>query len=560
MTKKITLLLLFINFYSWAQIPNWTWALNTRMYFNNDSNCVAVDNNGDIYVISDFTESNITLGTNTLTNLSDPSFSDTYIVKYNNQGNVIWAKCFGGAKNDSPLSITFDSANNFYLVGFYRESVNFGAATLVDNDGGNYLAKFNQNGDCLWVKNCGAISEIAEVSSVKVDSSGYIYIGGTFLSSTLTLDSVVVNYADYDVTTNNSQRAFVAKLDASGNCIWARAGQSNTPNPSGTSMRSLDVDTTGSVYITGYFYNNVVNFGSLTLTKTVTTQFNANMYIVKYDSNGNAIWGYNTGSQYENMTGGLSVKTDQSNNVYVSGFFTNTVNFGSTTLSSTGGSQMFTAKFDSAGNILWAKRPNCPAGYNAIQSSDIDENGNLIVAGMFNNSYLDFGNGVTMLITGTGSLFTVKYSPTGTALWGRKAGALNANNWLSVDCHTGNEIYVAGSFESASMSFGSSSITKSTNNYDLFLARLYAVPLGTDDFNESSFISYPNPVKDLLYLEALKEPYSYSLHTINGALVEKGNLETPTAQLSVDGLQSGVYFLTLTSASGKISTRKIIKE
>jgi len=561
MTKKITLLLLLINFYSWAQVPNWTWALNTKMYFNNTSNSVAVDNNGDIYVISDFNEPSITVGNTTLTNLSAPSNADTYIVKYNNQGTVLWAKSFGGTNNDSALSITTDSANNFYVVGLYRESVNFGPTTLVDNDnGGTYIAKFNSDGNCLWAKNCSNPSDSSNVSTVKIDSSGNIYIGGAFQSSTLTLDSVVLNYTDYDVLTNNSQRAFIAKLDASGNCIWAKAAQSSTPNVFGISMRNLDVDTNGNVYITGNFSNNIVNFGSIVLTKTINYEFNSNMYIVKYDSNGNEVWGYNTGSQFQNNTCGQTVKTDQNNNVYVSGYFTNTINFGNISLMAVGGSQMFTAKFDSAGNVLWAKHPNCPAGYNSIQSSDIDENGNLIVAGMYNNSYIDFGNGTYITLTGTGSLFVTKYSPTGTALWSRKAGALNANNWLSVDCHTGNEIYVSGSFESASMTFGTSTITKSANNYDLFLARLYAEPLSTEDFGQNTIISYPNPVKDVLHLEELKESFSYSIYTVNGVLVQKGSLAATSVELNIGNLQSGVYFLTLTSQGGKSSTKKIIKE
>lgn len=556
MIKKITLLLILSSMVSWAQVPNWVWAKSTQLYFNGEKHYSAVDSDGNIYLTTDYTAASLTIGSTTLTN-TEAGYGDFAIIKYNNLGDVLWVKNFGGTRHDSVTSITTDANGNFYVAGSYQTSMTIGTATLNDPDNGSFIGKFDTNGNLVWIKDASNVNDYVTLSSILTDAAGNIYIGGTYFSPTLTLDSVVINYEDYSAT-NNTRRSFIAKLNASGNCIWARSSQSNTPNVFGVSMFDLDVDTQGNVYTVGNFANNVVHFGSITLTKTITSDFNSNMYIVKYDANGNALWGFSTGSQYQNNTASQTVKTDLNDNVYVSGYFTNTINVGNTTLMAAGGSQMFTIKFNSAGVVQWAKHPTSNT-YDAIQSSDIDENGNLIVAGMAFSSSINFGNGVVLNSDGQGALFVAKYNPAGTAVWGRVVGNLNANNWLSIDCKTGNEIYVAGSFDKPTITFGTTTLNKQ-GNYDIYLAKLYAAPLGIEEYNLNNILVYPNPVNDIAFIDNIAEPYTYSLYASNGALVQKGKIQTADAVIDMKSLSSGTYYLSFFSSGGKYATKKIIKE
>src|SRR5688500_1392048 len=51
---------------------------------------------------------------------------------------------------------------------------------------------------------------------------------------------------------------------------------------------------------------------------------------------------------------GMDVVVDAAGNSYVSGYFSGTVQFGNTILSSSGNQDAFVTKVDSAGNFVWA--------------------------------------------------------------------------------------------------------------------------------------------------------------------------------------------------------------
>jgi hypothetical protein len=83
---------------------------------------------------------------------------DIFIVKYNNFGNVMWAKAEGGSSIDYITDISCGPANNYYLTGYFSGYTTFRDTTIY-SDGGTdiFLAKYNSFGNLEWARQTGSI-------------------------------------------------------------------------------------------------------------------------------------------------------------------------------------------------------------------------------------------------------------------------------------------------------------------------------------------------------------------------------------------------------------------
>lgn len=92
-------------------------------------------------------------------------------------------------------------------------------------------------------------------------------------------------------------------------------------------------------------------------------------------------------------------------------------------------------------------------------------------------------------------------------------------------------------------------------------ANFTCIPLGVNEFTSSSEIMvYPNPSTSLVNIESKSPMNSIDVYDLLGRLVKgKNNLHSNKAQLSLDGLQKGVYFIQVLSGN-RMQTIKLIKE
>src|SRR5690606_37819831 len=107
----------------------------------------------------------------------------------------------------------------------------------------------------------------------------------------------------------------------------------------------------GNAYITGYFYDSSIWFGPYHLTKNTTTV--SDLFIVKYDTNGNELWAKTEGGTGDDVW--RSIATDANGNVFLTGYFKSpSITIGTTTLSNVGTAtsslNIFVVKYDSSGN------------------------------------------------------------------------------------------------------------------------------------------------------------------------------------------------------------------
>ena len=245
---------------------------------------------------------------------------------------------------------------------------------------------------------------------------------------------------------------------------WARCAASTGNSPSSEGMQ-VATDSSENLYVAG-FYGYNISFGPYVLSGAPNGSF-----LAVYDSNGNIKWA--KGDSSINASGGANTYgmcTDAYGNCYVSGGFLDTVYFDSIRLAGSRFGNAFLAKYDSSGNVLWAK-----------SSSDTLEDYSWGVAvDVFGNSYIT-GKYQTSVSFGpytlSGSLysniFIVKYDPSGNVLWAKSSQGIGYNNLgTAVTTDLNGNIYLTGFFDSTSISFGTQTIINPNPHwYNAFLVK-----------------------------------------------------------------------------------------
>ena len=301
MKKRILLLLgiSFISIISFAQILNWQWAKGVGGTDWDGIFATTIDTQGNIYVVGIFNSPTITFGSTTLTNNGE---EDIFIAKYNSNGNVLWAKSAGGIYEDRALSVIVDASGNIVVTGsFNSPTITFGTTTLTNN--GNYnifIAKYNNNGDVLWAKSAGSNDEDFVSSIVAVDATGNIIIAGSFSSPTITFGSTTL-------INNGGSDTFLTKYNTNGNVIWAKSAGGISTDFS----KSMAVDATGNIIVSGSFKSPTITFGSTTL----TSEGDWVSFLTKYNTSGDVLWA-KSDSIYDGMNS-ISVSVDKLKNIYL---------------------------------------------------------------------------------------------------------------------------------------------------------------------------------------------------------------------------------------------------
>jgi len=537
-----------------AQVPNWLWAESAGGKNDDYGKAVCTDASGNVYVTGYFSSDSITFGSIILTN--PDSTSHLFVVKYDDAGNVLWAKRAGGTNQNGGDGICIDATGNVYVTGYFYTSITLGNTTLTTQNivaVGIFIVKYDSSGNVLWAKGAGG-KDGDWSNSISTDANANLYITGRFNSDSLTIGSTTLVNKSIQIYDD----MFVAKYDSSGNAIWAKSA--------GGTMSDLaygiSADANGNAFVTGVFQSDTLIFGNDTLMNAGSGYFD--FFITKYDSTGNVLWAKRAGEA--NSDEGLSVAADDSGNAFVTGYFvSSTITFGSITLTNGGGScslgcpDFFIAKYDSSGNVIWAKKAG---GSNIGDGVSIvtDAMGNAYVTGFFGSPFIVFGNDT---LTRPG-IFVAKYDASGNAIWAQSAGGRHDYEWSSGICiGSGSSVYITGAFQIDSLSFGSTTLINSTGftGYDDFFLAKLSGSVGIKEISLSSrFIIFPNPAFSQVFLQTDLPLHhaSLTMENVFGQTMRQITLNGTenSIMLQWDNLPSGIYFIRLIDESGVVITTK----
>ncbi|WP_417370732.1 SBBP repeat-containing protein [Gelidibacter japonicus] len=496
-------------------------------------------------------------------NFTSNGYTDAFIQKLDADGNLLWVKKFGGISEEFAHSITTDTFGNVYMTGVFAYTVDFNpggaAATLTANgDYDTYIIKYDSNGNFQWVKQLGGIENDFGYA-IRIDLNGDVYICG-FFRETVDFDP---GESVYNLTSNGDSEAYLLKLNTEGEFIWVKQyGGVLSEYP-----LALALDTGGHIYLTGDF-KGTVDFNPGSGDATLTSAGNEDIFILKVDGNGDFIWVKQMGSA--GVDKGTSISVDAQSNVYTTGHFIQTVDFdpgdGVFNMASSGGSNIFVQKLDTNGNFLWA---NYMGGLGNDEGVSItnDADGNIIVTGnFFNRADFDSGAGDLSLTSEGGyDMFIQKFDPDGNHIWLRQMGGSGIDRTASTVIDATGKIYTVGYFQgSADFNIGQSNgELTSYGSYDGFIQKLSMETMGLEESTLSSGLTlYPNPTKgDFSVAFKIEQPeVSVRLFSITGqVLMEDQFYNTKKIPLEIHQ-PNGLYFLEIIDQQAKKTVMKIVKD
>lgn len=339
----------------------WVFLYRVENEKNNTANGISIDKDGYIYIAG--------ASYNSVSNF------DLITIKLDANGNELWHR-----KYDDNLSFDFfnfietDNLNDVIISG--------------ESNGDIILLKYKSNGDLQWVKKYnGTYNGLENLSSMKLDLNGNVYLSGTSEMAADNYDALLLKYNNdgslvwsktyhsssnydeyfYSVTVDSACNAYVTgeimlsffmsdcvtiKYDSTGFQHWYKIF--NGPENDIDLATDIAIDQYGNVFVAGQ------SLGENT--------FN-NYLLIKYDSNGEQQW-------YKIFDGGendivSAMVTDNIGNVYLTGS-----SWG------IGVIDYLTVKYSSMGILHWQMSYNGPGNHqDAPTSIVLDEYSNVIVTG-----------------------------------------------------------------------------------------------------------------------------------------------------------------------------------
>lgn len=364
-----------------------------------------------------------------------------------------------------------DAAGNTYVTGLLYGSTDLDPA--VDRADGSdiltprgstdaFVAKYAPDNTLVWARLMGSALDTQSLNTyeggeaVTVDESGNVYVSGGFLGQ--------ADLGPFRLTSAGDKDVFVAKLDASGNFLWAKGWGGTTRDIS----TGIAVDGSG----------NVLSVGTTATVSSGGGSFTVNGFEVrKYSPTGTAAWAKRINGTNAEGTG---VATDATGNVYLCGSFRGKVDFdpGSGKKNVTGAARAgngFALKLTTSGAFGWvapfvaktAESPNSSAHCGDIA---VDVSGDVVVSGGYTGQ-VDINPSPTVddRLPSSGGGFVARLSSAGSLAWATPLGGASINS-LALDAS--GSVYLTGNFSQVfTPGFGLPTST-SNGGSDVFVAQL----------------------------------------------------------------------------------------
>ncbi|MDO1451232.1 gliding motility-associated C-terminal domain-containing protein [Rhodocytophaga aerolata] len=269
------------------------------------------------------------------------------------------------------------------------------------------------------------------------------------------------------------------------------------------------VDKDENIYVAGYSYGN--NTFEINNSKVAVKYTEDGFFFIKYDSTGKVIWLRDIADHIDDFNGGsgaqlLSSTIDNSGNLWITGYYRYGIVFKGiarrdTFYTEAAIEEFFIAKYDSQGELLWAKSAG-GRGYQRGVQLAVDEHGNCYVAGHY-QSQMKFSDSFTLPPPThlNACMFLAKYNSDGTLLWAKRVEGIEYYHFLELAIDTQGNPYVSSTY-SGRMIYGGMDGEKETTlsinmSYNTFLAKFnksgnveWVKTIGSGkDYTESSGIN-----------------------------------------------------------------------
>lgn len=313
---------------------NFLWAKNFGGEGYDLATAVITDASGNIYVGGSFSSLSITIGDTTLLNQGE---SDGFVVKMHPDLSIAWVLSVATAYKDEIVGLAVDGNGNLYIGG---HSIN----NLSSNAEVAFIIQANTNSTIQWIRKAVVNSGSITATSIALNSNGRCFLaggfsgnlkpdGGTAFNSSSYSSGFILSYnanGDYQqgmavsnlgkvnaLKTFGSEvlicgeqvnygfgwgwplsdsKIYVHKYQQNLSKLWEKNAGGTVPMQSLDIARSLATDPDGNVYVTGSFFGPKLGFAGDSLPNIFNKDyFYQQIFVLKYDNNGNEIWGKSFG-------------------------------------------------------------------------------------------------------------------------------------------------------------------------------------------------------------------------------------------------------------------------
>ena len=429
------------------------------------ANALTTDPAGDSYVTGSFRGTVAFDPSSSSSTFTTAGTQDTFVAKYGPTGSLLWARTFAGQSTTNPggatistvsqgSAIALDGAGNLFVAGSFDGTISVAGPTAsnrftsVANATEPYVAKLDGSGHLTWFDAvAGTGYDTDSATSLAPDGSGGVIFAGSFADD--------ATFGQSTLAASGASEAFASRVNALGSFVWAVA--SRGANGSNAQVNGVAVDGSGNVDLAGFF-SGTVDLDPSGSKATLASAGSDDALLWKLDPAGEFVWARSYGSaDYDAAT---AVSVDASGNLYATGSFSDTVNFGTTSKADaiTAGPiyDAFVLKVDPQGKEAWVDGLVGPIGSSKGQGVAVDAFGTVDVAGTFSGP-VDFDprSGTdTLTSLGLADVFEAGYdTSTGGLIYALQAGQSNFNAALGLAVNTLGVVSIAGTY-SGPISFG----------------------------------------------------------------------------------------------------------
>jgi len=434
---------------------------------------IAVDNAGNTYISGRYNNTvDFDPGPDSM--YLTVSGENIFVSKFDPYGNFIWAVSIGGPALDNVYSMIVDDVGNLYLTGVFGDTADFdpgpGVYNLISRGGQEmFISSLDSSGNFRWAGSIGGIDhDIGR--DVFLNSSGELLITGDFTDTT----DFDIGPDTFNLISEGNTDAFILKLDTLGNFIMALAFSGT----SGNNGSAICTDSQGNIYTTGSIRGTAdLDPGPGTYELTSPVFPDPTIFVSKLSSTGSFIWAFILG---EPFVSGTNISADEQNNIYISGPFTNTVDFdpgsGIYNVTAAGAIDTYIAKFDAQGSLAWAVSMGGTESEMPLDHA-VDASGNVYQGGYFSGT-ADFDPGpadFSLTSAGEDDAYIWVIDKNGDFVWAAQMGGGGTDLVGGVAVDAAGSIYTVGGFsDTADLNPGFNNTDLISNgSWDIFIQKLY---------------------------------------------------------------------------------------
>ncbi len=351
--KKLFLVIIFL-YYCILLLDGQKWNWSNHLVCDGAVNVysVAVDNNNNTYLAGTYSNSTLSVGTDTINNFGD---QDGFVCKFDPNGTLQWLKRIGGSGRDIAVKLVIAN-NNLYVAGDFRSTIlYFTPADFLANTNNfdAFLCSYDLNGNFLNATRIFYGSDIDRIKDMVFDQAeNSLIISGQFKNEIKYYDGTSEIIVPAKSAINKD--LLVVKSNLAGEIQDTAFYEITVAN---SMIKDVNLCQSEGYFLSGDLLGTLYFTGSDSIVGNTT--YNSDAMVFKIDKNLNFQWarkGGGTGYDHGN-----SAISDKYGNIYITGkaesyiVFDSTATLGSHTLSSFGAQDLFLAKYNKLGTLQYIK-------------------------------------------------------------------------------------------------------------------------------------------------------------------------------------------------------------